>query len=93
VHRKGYHADLVEGRVRWDLTPGAYDQFLATLTNTAPGSTDSETDSDTGAGPASGSDYGEPPATRTYDVWGELESAAPGRGAATSDAPAPPWRP
>lgn len=29
VHAKGYHGRVVDGRVAWDLTPGAYDQWLA----------------------------------------------------------------
>jgi uncharacterized protein DUF222 len=29
VHTKGYFASVVEGQVDWDLTPGAYDQWLA----------------------------------------------------------------
>jgi hypothetical protein len=94
VHRKGYHAELVDGRVRWDLTPGAYDHWLADRpaagSSAGPG---------VGAGPGShsgaggGSGFAESPAIRSYDVWGELETAAAGPGAAIGDAPAPPWRP
>jgi hypothetical protein len=29
VHRKGYHGELVDGHVRWVLTLGAYDHWLA----------------------------------------------------------------
>jgi hypothetical protein len=35
VHTKGHHAVLRNGRVEWDLTPGAYDHWLATRHATA----------------------------------------------------------
>lgn len=35
VHRKGYHAELVNGRVVWHLTVGAYDHWLTTRHATA----------------------------------------------------------
>jgi hypothetical protein len=28
VHAKGYHGQMVDGRVIWDLTPGGYDRWL-----------------------------------------------------------------
>jgi hypothetical protein len=31
VHRKGYHGEVRDGRVGWDLTPGSYDHWLAGL--------------------------------------------------------------
>jgi hypothetical protein len=29
AHRKGYHAEIRDGRVEWDLTPGGYDHWLS----------------------------------------------------------------
>ena len=78
VHRKGYQAELVDGRVRWDLTPGAYDHWLAELSS---------------AGAGGGSGFAASPAIRSYDVWGELETAAAGQSAVDGVAGAPPWRP
>lgn len=74
VHRKGYHGQLRDGRVHWDLTPGSYDHWLAGRSGSG---------TVTGMGPG----YGQPPAVRTYDVWGRPETDA--RGSAAS----PPWRP
>ena len=62
VHRKGYHGELVDGRVRWVLTPGAYDHWLAEPTSAAR---------------RPGGRLGESPRVRSYDVWGELETAPP----------------
>jgi hypothetical protein len=28
VHAKGFHGQVVDGVVQWDLTPGAYDHWL-----------------------------------------------------------------
>jgi hypothetical protein len=36
VHRKGYHGQLVNGHVTWDLTPGSYDHWLAERRRTKP---------------------------------------------------------
>jgi hypothetical protein len=78
VHRKGYHGELRDGRVHWDLTPGSYDHWLADLSASSEGSM-------TGSVTASG--YGQAPAIRSYDVWGEPEKGA------ISPTSAPVWRP
>lgn len=63
VHRKGYLGELVHSSVRWVLTLGSYDHWLAAR---QPGSEVQ-------------------PSVRSYDVWGQLETAA--------EPPAsPPWR-
>lgn len=80
VHKKGYHAELTDGHVSWDLTPGAYDHWLTRHPGPRPGT-------DTGSDPREGSGFGTPPPTRTYHVWGELETGAAG------SAPVPSWPP
>jgi hypothetical protein len=72
VHRKGYHGELIGGRVSWVLTPGAYDHWLADRHATAADAVAAA---------------GDRPTARTYDLWGELETAAVG-----SQTP-PRWRP
>ncbi len=61
VHRKGYHGEIVDGHVRWDLSPGAYDHWLAGRSNR-----------DAISGWASAGR----PEVRNHDVWDQLETTA-----------------
>ena len=63
VHRKGYHGQLIDGRVNWVLMPGAYDHWLA---DRRAASSDMVAVT------------GDHPPVRQYDMWGELETAAAG---------------
>ena len=62
VHAKGYHGEVVDGRVHWDLTPGAYDHWLAQRRAQA--------------GDRAAGYQPEPPPVREYDVWHQLSTDA-----------------
>jgi hypothetical protein len=78
AHRKGYHAEIRDGRVEWDLTVGGYDHWLATK------------HARTVDRLAADAERPEEPASqatpRTYDVGDRLETA-------TGGPSLPPWRP
>jgi hypothetical protein len=78
VHKKGYHAELRDGRVEWDRTVGAYDHWLA----------DQHADAADRLAAAAErpNELGCRAAPRTYDVWDQLETA-------TGPQPPPPWQP
>jgi hypothetical protein len=61
VHRNGYHGELVDGHVQWDLTPGSYDHWLAERRAAAADRVPARE---------------ERPPVRRYDVWDQLETAA-----------------
>ena len=62
VHAKGYHGEVVDGRVHWDLTPGAYDHWLAQRRAQA--------------GDRAAGYQPEPAPVREYDVWHQLTTDA-----------------
>lgn len=94
VHARGYHATLTAGRVQWDLTPGAYDHWLAARRAAAGDRVAG--DRATGGphpGPAAhGAQHGAAGAQRAhapvreFDVWDQPVTAAGQRAL-------PPWRP
>lgn len=77
VHTKGYHGQVVDGQVQWDLTPGAYDHWLAQRRAQA---------GDRAAGDRAAGYWAGPPPVREYDVWEQLTTDA-------GDPGLPPWRP
>ncbi|MFC8504560.1 DUF222 domain-containing protein [Pedococcus sp. NPDC057267] len=83
VHAKGFHGTVGEGRVEWDVTPGAYDHWLS---QRRPRSADMLSVSSSSAvdpRPAQAACA----STRVFDERGQVSTAAPG--------PPPPqaWRP
>jgi hypothetical protein len=78
VHKAGYHATIRDGRVEWDLTPGAYDHWLTTRHATAADRLAAD------AGQPDGPARRATP--RTYDVWDQVETV-------TAAQPPPPRRP
>jgi len=98
VHAKGYLGQVVDGRVSWDLTPGAYDRWLEDR-RSAAGDRAAGDGAGDGAGcgsssavvaparPEPGDQEATRPSVRTYDEWQQLQTPAP-------DPPsAPHWRP
>lgn len=77
VHTKGYHGQVVDGQVLRDLTPGAYDHWLAQRRAQA---------GDRAAGDRAAGYWAGPPPVREYDVWEQLTTDA-------GDPGLPPWRP
>lgn len=55
VHKQGYHGVPTENQVRWDLTPGSYDHWLARRTQVEDGRLDSCTDPRAGRASRAGS--------------------------------------
>jgi hypothetical protein len=94
VHTKGFHGEVVDGQVLWDLTPGSYDHWLAARRAAAGDATAGTCGADGRvdgvdlheAHPAGGVGANAAPAVRAYDVWGQLITGA-------GDSPPPPRRP
>ncbi|MEO6411356.1 MAG: DUF222 domain-containing protein [Pedococcus sp.] len=61
VHRKGYHGEIIDGRVRWVLVPGSYDHWLADRHANSADAVAAQ---------------GDRRPVRQYDVWDQLETAA-----------------
>lgn len=92
VHTKGYHARLTDGRIDWDLTPGAYDHWLATQHAAAADRVAAPGDRVAAPGDRANSPQHHPP-RRTYDVWGKLDTGAAARITAIGSANDPHWPP
>lgn len=88
VHRKGYHGRVLDGRVQWDLTPGAYDHWLRQRQSGAGDAKSAPSTGSVGASPTSADSNDSPgePAETPMDVWGH-----PGTRASALEFP--PWRP
>jgi hypothetical protein len=89
VHKKGYHGTIRNGHVHWDLTPGAYDHWLANRHATRHATTPDQLAQLSGRlSDAAGcpEELARRATPRTYDVWDQLETA-------TGVQPLPPWRP
>ena len=82
VHAKGFHGTVRSDHVEWDLTPGAYDSWLARRRARAADALAMSPP------PAAGSHPGQVACAspRLFDEWGQVATAA-------GPAPAPPWRP
>ena len=86
VHKKGYHAQLVKGRVQWDLTLGAYDHWLAARTATAADQLAARVPDPPAMSTADQPVVDVGLAPPTFDGWGTLATTDPA-------ASPPPWPP
>ncbi|GAB3440822.1 hypothetical protein GCM10027517_15900 [Phycicoccus ginsengisoli] len=98
VHVKGFHGTVRAGHVDWDLTPGAYDHWLAQQRARAADALVAAAQDESGFDAGSGAK--EPPQAqaraqaecasalrpRLFDEWGQVATAA-------GEPVSPPWRP
>jgi hypothetical protein len=75
VHRNGYHGELVDGHVQWDLTPGSYDTGSRTDGRRLPTGCPPERNGRPFASTTSGTSSRPPPATPRHNRPGDHDPA------------------